>query len=352
MPSAAERADDLRACRALLRGGSRTFHAASYLLPRHVREPAAALYAFCRVADDAVDEDGGGYAAIGALRHRIRRAYAGRALDGPVDRAFAAVAHDFSIPRALPEALLEGFEWDVARRRYGDLDGLRAYAARVAGSVGAMMSLVMGVRDVDALGRACDLGIAMQLSNIARDVGDDARAGRLYLPLEWLREAGIDPERWLARPVFSPAFGGVVNRLLLAADVSYSRVDAGIALLPPSCRPGIRAAKTLYADIGAEVARRGYDSISQRAVVSGSRKAALLAHALLARQRVPAACVAAPPPHEVRFLVTAARTPGPARARVARIAPSAAKPDQIAWVIGLFERLERRDRSGGRIVNG
>ncbi len=102
------------------------------------------------------------------------------------------------MPRELPEALLEGFEWDLVGRRYETLEELQAYAARVAGSVGAMMAVLMGARSAAVLARACDLGVAMQLTNIARDVGEDARQGRLYLPLAWLREAGIDPER-LAR---------------------------------------------------------------------------------------------------------------------------------------------------------
>ena len=89
-------------------------------------------------------------------------------------------------------------------RRYETLQDLDAYAARVAGSVGAMMTLVMGQRAPEIVARACDLGVAMQLTNIARDVGEDARAGRLYLPLQWLREAGIDPDAWLAKPVFTP----------------------------------------------------------------------------------------------------------------------------------------------------
>ena len=98
----------------------------------------------------------------------------------------------------MPDALFEGLQWDCEGRRYEDLEALHAYAARVAGAVGVMMALLMGVRDADALARACDLGVAMQLTNIARDVGEDARAGRLYLPLDWLREAGLDPAAFLA----------------------------------------------------------------------------------------------------------------------------------------------------------
>jgi phytoene synthase len=135
---------DLAACHALLRGGSRSFFAASLFLPRDVCEPAAALYAFCRLADDAVDVEGGGLGALARLRDRLDRAYAGRPLPLPGDRALADVARLFSMPRALPDALLEGFEWDARGRRYESLADLHGYAARVAGSVGAMMAMLMG----------------------------------------------------------------------------------------------------------------------------------------------------------------------------------------------------------------
>ncbi len=172
------------------------------------------------MADDAIDGDGGHGHALARLRERLARAYDGRPLPIPADRALPELSRGSRIPRALPEALLEGFAWDAAGRRYADLAALHAYAARVAGSVGVMMALLMGARRPDALARACDLGVAMQLSNIARDVGEDARAGRLYLPLDWLREAGIDPERWLAAPVFDLALGSVVARLLRESDAS------------------------------------------------------------------------------------------------------------------------------------
>ncbi|MEW5323935.1 squalene/phytoene synthase family protein, partial [Geobacillus thermoleovorans] len=84
--------------------------------------------------------------------------------------------------------------------------------------------------------RACDLGVAMQLTNIARDVGEDARMGRIYLPATWLREAGIDPVRWLENPTFSPGLQTVVSRLLHTADTFYARSDPAIAALPMTCR--------------------------------------------------------------------------------------------------------------------
>ncbi len=333
---------DLAACRTLLRGGSRSFHAASLLLPRAVRDPATALYAFCRLADDAIDQDRGRLAALAWLRERLSRAYEGRPLPIPADRALATVLARFAIPRALPEALLEGFAWDAAGRRYETPGELAAYAVRVAGTVGAMMAMLMGVRAPAVVARACDLGVAMQLSNIARDVGEDAAAGRLYLPLQWLREAGIDPDAWLVDPVFTPALGSVVQRLLAAADTLYGRAASGVRRLPLGCRPGIGAARLLYAEIGHEVGRRGGNSVDRRAVVSGRRKLALLARscaeAVLPRGRLAAAVLP-----EARFLIDAVAAAPP---------PSLTAPapwmveEKLVWVLDLFERLARREQFG------
>lgn len=341
---AAPTASDLAACQALLCNGSKSFHAASRLLPRRLREPATALYAFCRLADDAVDLEGG--TGLGPLRERLERIYQGRPVPIPADRAFAAIASRFAIPRALPEALFEGFAWDAEGRRYETLADLHAYAVRVAGTVGAMMTLLMGVRDPHALARAADLGIAMQLTNIARDVGEDARNGRLYLPMAWLREAGIAPGDFLARPAFTPALGAVIRRLLAEADSLYRRAEAGIARLPVDCRPGIAAARLIYAEIGREVERRGGDSVSGRAVVSRRRKLALLARSMAAAARPSVSSVLAEPPVPAcAFLLeaVAAATPRPglvaARERARR-----GVEERVVWMVDLFARLEREDR--------
>jgi 15-cis-phytoene synthase len=192
---------------------------------------------------------------------------------------------------------------------------------------------VMDRRAPNVLARACDLGIAMQLTNIARDVGEDARAGRLYLPQQWLREAGIDPDAWLAAPRFSPQLALLVQRLLDAADTLYARAAAGIAELPPACRPGMHAARLLYAEIGRALERADLDSVSQRAVVPPRRKLAVLASGLL----MPAIRHgrSAPPLEAARFLVEAV-TPLPAH-------PPRSVEDRLVWVLDLFTRLEQRD---------
>ncbi len=335
---------DIAECRALLREGSYTFFAASLLLPRAVRHPASALYAFCRLADDAVDKEGDQHAALAQLRERLHAACQGRPGSIAADRALAAVMARFRIPRALPEALLEGFSWDLEGRRYETLAELQDYGARVAGTVGAMMALLMGVRSAEGLARACDLGVAMQLSNIARDVGEDARMGRLYLPRQWLREAGIDPDAWLAQPVFNAAIAATVRRLLDAAQVLYDRVDAGVAQLPLGCRPGINAARYLYAEIGHEVARRGLDSVSQRARVAPTRKAVLMLRSLVhLLPRVPEQ--AAPVLDATRFLVDAC-IPGHFGSGAAPAPiPWWDVTSRMVWVLQLFERLERQEQA-------
>ena len=263
---------DMEHCREAIRHGSLSFHAASRLLPVRVRDPALALYAFCRLADDEVDLKTEKAAAVLALGDRLDRVYAGRPRNAAPDRAFAAVVEEYDMPRALPEALLEGLAWDAMGRRYATLSELHGYSARVAAAVGVMMCVLMRVRDGDALARACDLGGAMQLTNIARDVGEDAAEGRLYLPTDWLTEVGVDPEDFLASPAAFPQVRDAVRRLLAEADRLYFRSEAGIGALPVACRPGIFAARHIYAGIGGKVRARGHDSINGRARTTSAQK--------------------------------------------------------------------------------
>lgn len=328
---------DMAACRVMLSGGSKSFAAAAKLLPRRVAEPATALYAFCRVADDLIDE-GGGTDALAQLRARLDGIHGGKPFPHPADRAFARVVARFAIPRALPEALLEGLAWDTEGRQCQDQTALEAYAARVAAAVGAIMTLLMGVRSPDAIARACDLGVAMQYTNIARDVGEDARNGRLYLPQDWMREEGLDPAAFLAVPAFTPALGRVVARLLRVADELYARAEAGIVQLPRDCRSGIAAARFVYAEIGREVERRGLDSVSRRAVVPAHRKLRLMArslHMLTPR----AGTLGIPPLGGTRFLVDAVEAM-PASAEP-NLLPVPGFRNRLLWAVELFDRLDR-----------
>lgn len=301
---------DLDHCRDAIREGSYSFHAASKLLPAHVRDPALALYAFCRLADDEVDFGEDKPAAVLALSERLERAYQGRPRNNPTDRAFTAMIEEFDMPRALPEALLEGLAWDGMERRYASLSDLRSYSARVASAVGAMMCVLMRVRDEQALARACDLGVAMQLTNIARDVGEDARERRLYLPTDWLEEEGIDIEALFANPRPSPRLKKLTKRLLTEANKLYLRSEPGIGRLPLVARPGIFAARHCYDAIGRNLARMDHDSITSRATTTGGHKMRLLGlsvvRAAWASVTPESPVIYARPLPETAFLVSAA----------------------------------------------
>ena len=334
---------DHRECREAIRCGSKSFHAASRLLPAEVRRRAFALYAFCRLSDDAVDLSGGSNDAVGRLRDRLARADHGRPRPFAADRALADVMRRCAIPAAIPEALLEGLAWDAEGRTYETLDELFDYAARVAGTVGVMMTLIMGVRSPEALARANDLGVAMQLSNIARDVGEDARMGRIYLPRQWLREAGLDAEAWLADPTPDPRVRAVVARLLAEAAALYRRAHSGVALLPANCRRAIYAAALIYAEIGVEVERNGFDSVTTRARVSGRRKLALLARSVVESGRLEAG---APRPSLPcgQYLIDAVERGRPAPKRLSR--PFVEWRESFVTTLQTFERLRRVGRAG------
>jgi phytoene synthase len=265
--------DDRLACRAWIKRHSKSFFLSSLLLPARVRQASWALYAFCRRADDAVDEEvAGGMARVESLRRRLERVYAGRADDDPIDRSFAAVVERHAIPRALPEALLSGMEMDARGVRYASDEELLVYCFRVAATVGLMMTRVMGAAADAAYVRAADLGVAMQLTNIARDVGEDERRGRVYLPAALLEACGGDRR-------------AAVRALLARAEAHYRAADRGVPLLPADCRFAIASARNIYSAIGDAVARNGYDSLSRRAYVPFARKLLLVARALPARFR-------------------------------------------------------------------
>jgi phytoene synthase len=277
---------DIAACKQILAAGSKSFAAASLLLPKRMRDSAAAFYAFCRVADDLVDFSDDAKLAVAQLGARVDRIYAGTPDDDPVDRAFARVVATHPIPRPVIDALIEGFEWDASDRMYESLSDVLAYCARVASAVGVVMTHLMGPRDERTLARACDLGAAMQLTNICRDVAEDAGRGRLYLPAAWLRERGIDPGHFMAKHddyAGDRRVAEILEALLQVADEHYLRADAGIGMLPWDSRAAIRAARLIYSDIGRELRGQGCDPTRGRAHTSKARKLWLLTRALVRR---------------------------------------------------------------------
>jgi 15-cis-phytoene synthase len=198
------------------------------------------------------------------------------------------------------------------------------------------MCVLMRVRDADALARACDLGLAMQLTNIARDLGEDAREGRLYLPQDWLDDEGMTADDFLALRQSDPRAKRLAARLLARADAFYLRSEAGVPALPLACRPGIYAARHVYAGIGGALARLDHDSITQRARTRGRQKLGWLGLSLV-RAGVSVvlpgpAVLHAPCQPELRFLVDAA----------ARNRTSFSRSEAL---FGALAQLERQDRA-------
>lgn len=278
---------------AMIRRGSKSFSRAAALLPARSRHAAYQLYAWCRYCDDTVDGQVLGQArvagnagpvdrrqtrdratqraALAELRRLTRSALDGAPTTDPVFAGLQRVVTGFGVPLKHPLALLDGMEMDVEGRQYATFDELVDYCWHVAGVVGVMMAYLMEASDPATLDLAGDLGIAFQLTNIARDVMDDAAAGRVYLPHDWLAEAGT-PVVSVAEPAYRTAVARVVARLLARADEYYRRADRGLAPLPFRSAWAIAAARGIYADIGTLVRRRGAKAWDRRAVVPAAKK--------------------------------------------------------------------------------
>jgi 15-cis-phytoene synthase len=278
--------DALAACHASIATHSKSFSLASRLFAAHIRDCASVVYAWCRRADDAIDAAGPEQQsdALVRLRAELSDVYDGPTPSrDPVLSAFRGVIQLCAIPRLYPEELLAGMEMDASGARYGSLEELHLYCYRVAGTVGLMMSHVMGVRDDEALRNAAHLGIAMQLTNICRDVLEDWEMGRLYLPRELLEEYGAgELESKLGGPFPSWATAStamVVRCLLEEAELFYASGDRGLPALPWRCALAVRTARLVYAAIGSEIRRAACDVRAGRAVVPDADKLRLVARA-------------------------------------------------------------------------
>lgn len=273
-----------------IRQGSKSFAAASRLFDGRTRSLVWELYAWCRHCDDEVDGQELGHGtlapvasatALEQLRAQTDNALRGNAAGPPPFTGLARVVRETGLPAAYVHAHLDGFAMDVDKRHYRSLDDTLEYCYHVAGVVGLMMAWLMGVRDEPTLLRGCDLGMAFQLTNIARDVGDDAAAGRVYLPAAWLEAAGgtADAAR-LMEPVNRAAVVQATRQLLDEAERYYASAAVGIMRLPFRCAWAIAAARHVYADIGRDVRRRGDTAWDQRVSTSATRKAVRLSQAL------------------------------------------------------------------------
>ena len=267
---------------------SRSFALASRLLPAEARADAVLLYAYCRRTDDAIDcaPPGEQLAALAGLRAELDAVYAGREQPDELLRGLQTLVRARKIPRVYFDELLHGMAMDAHGTRYRTVRDLLRYAHRVAGTVGLMMCHTLGVRHARALVHAAHLGIAMQLTNIARDVGEDWARGRLYLPDDLLARHGaaqlaVELDTPLP-PSALPAVARALDELLELAGAYYRSADLGLRDLGTRCGFSVRVARLVYAEIGAVVRSRACDPLAARAVVSTPRKLWLLLRALAA----------------------------------------------------------------------
>jgi 15-cis-phytoene synthase len=293
MTSAAERRWLVAEAERTIRAGSKSFRFASNIFEQKTRERAWLLYAWCRACDDLADGQTLGHGAvppddpeqrIATLREWTERALAGETLNIAAFDALRVVAQDCRIPPRFVEDHLSGFALDAEGWRPETEADLLRYCYYVAGAVGCMMAVVMGVdpQDEETLHRASDLGIAFQLANIARDAVEDHSVGRLYIPTRWLVESGFDPDD-------RAALARHAARLAELAARYESSARVGAARLPFRSRWAVLAAANIYGAIARKVAARAEGAWDSRTVIGKPAKLLLVGRSL-------AECLHQPPP--------------------------------------------------------
>jgi phytoene synthase len=240
-----------------------SFYYAFRVLPVEKRRAIEALYAFCRVVDDCVDEEGGeGEAGLARWLAEVRRAYAGTP-ETALGRELAETVARFPIPRGCFEDVVAGCRMDLATGRYATFADLRVYCERVASAVGLASIEIFGYDDPRTRAYAVELGLALQLTNILRDIAPDAARDRLYLPLEDLARFGVPADALLAaaRDGQAPRPSGLDGLLAFEADRARSHYAAAAAALPERDRRSMLAAEIMgavYRAVLEEWARRGH----------------------------------------------------------------------------------------------
>jgi phytoene synthase len=278
-------AASFEACRRVTSARAKSFYFASHVLPADRRAAAFAVYAFCRSADDAVDAAknvADAKARLDEVRSRLDAVYAARPV--PVhetDLALEQTVRRYGVERAAFDELLLGMEQDLEPVRLRTTAELLVYCHRAAGVVGHLMMPVLGAEGPEARARAADLGVAMQLTNILRDVGEDLGLGRIYLPEEELRAFGLtqaDVESQRTGPAWSGFMAAQVER----ARAYYARADRGMPLIRTwGGRLCARVMRATYGDILRAIEQGAYDTFTVRHRTSGPRKLALLGMSLL-----------------------------------------------------------------------
>jgi 15-cis-phytoene synthase len=277
--------------------GSKSFAIASKLFDPLTRERVWLLYAWCRKCDDMADgQDHGGAMAqvaypaarLALIRDLTAQALRREATGEPAFDALGIVAAECGLTQKMADDVIDGFALDAEDWRPRSEDDLYRYCFHVAGAVGVMMAVVMGVRadDEATLDRACDLGLAFQLANIARDLNEDDAAGRCYLPQEWLSDMDIPPGQTLS-PHYRDRLASLAKRLCNASEHYEASARVGAASLPFRSRWAVLAAAGIYGDIAREVRAKGVHAWDARVYTSAADKLKWVAKAgfMAARNR-------------------------------------------------------------------
>lgn len=261
--------------------GSKSFSLASFFFGVKEREASHLLYHFCRYCDDVIDHAESREASVVALAELYReldRIEEGFESEKPALLAFGRVSREYAIPMRYARDLLAGFETDTSGAEIKTEADLELYSYRVAGVVGLMMCHVMGVSRREATSQAIELGLAMQMTNIARDVREDFERNRVYLPSTWLIDAGVNRARLLDDE--TKTFK-LVERLLALAKVRYESGLCGLSALPLRAAIAVSIAAAVYAGIGKKVLRRGPKSLRDRTYLTSLEKAFYAARGLV-----------------------------------------------------------------------
>jgi phytoene synthase len=277
-------------CRRVTQQASKTFYWGSMFLPPSKRRAIWAVYAFCRVVDDIVDEVPDLVtASSGHLRGSsspeqelhswhtsFERMYQhGGVCDGPIQLAWSDMLEHYAVPLAPALDLLQGVSMDLSHIRYTTFDELYLYCYRVAGTVGLLTSPIFGYQDEAALTHAVDLGVALQLTNILRDIGEDVRRDRIYLPQDEMQQFGYC-ENELMDGVINDAFRNLIRFQITRAEDYYERAQFGIALLSGDCRLAVRLSSSLYHAILDRIRLNHYNVFTKRASVPLKTKLAAI----------------------------------------------------------------------------
>lgn len=257
-----------RYCEALTRFHSRTFYLASSLLPAEKRRAARALYAFCRITDNLVDESHNEAHATTALDDwRVTISQPHPPANEPIALAWTDTQARFQIPSGYAEQLIEGVKRDLTQKRYANFNDLAEYSYGVASTVGLMVMHIVGFENEDAVPYAVKLGVALQLTNILRDIADDWQAGRVYLPQDELAEFGLS-DADIGRARVDERWRAFMKLQIERNRQLYAESQRGIRLLNSDGRFAIAAAAGLYQGILDDIELRDYNLFGYRARVS------------------------------------------------------------------------------------